>query len=154
MRDGFIEREKYDEISNLIPIACLDLAIIYNDRCLLVKRAEFPEKDKWYFAGGRILKGKTIEQCAVQIAKQETNLNCRFVKVCETHDYFCEQFHEIVLGCLLFAENDRVKLDETSYDYIWTGNIKKLLAEYVSQDFVSIIDTKIKVLECREVESI
>ena len=154
MRDGFIRQEKYDEISKLIPIVCLDLAIIYKERCLLVKRSEYPEKDKWYFAGGRILKGKTIAQCAVQIAKQETNLDCRFVKVCNVHDYFCEHFHEVVLGCLLFAEHKDVKLDETSYDYIWTGDVKKYLGNYVSQEFVDFVDTKIKVIEVMNAEYI
>lgn len=120
-----IKSKKYLEILQLMPVACMDLLVISNDqKMLLIKRAEEPEKDQWYFPGGRILKGDMIGKSALKIIKRECNLNCRFDRVLNVRDYFGIykniDVHQIVIECLLYSLNDNVKLDETSSDYMWT----------------------------------
>ncbi len=67
-----IPKDKYAEIMKALPILCVDI-IIKNtsNEYLLIKRAYEPLKGVWWVAGGRVLKGETLEQAAKRKVKEE-----------------------------------------------------------------------------------
>ncbi|MBU2458733.1 MAG: NUDIX domain-containing protein, partial [Planctomycetes bacterium] len=65
-----IPEPEYRRILNNVPILCVDLLIVYNGKCLLLKRDNEPAKGEFWFAGGRIRKFESIENAAIRIAKE------------------------------------------------------------------------------------
>ena len=54
---------------------------------LLVKRNEYPYKDKWCLPGGFLNpKNETLEECAMRVLKQETNLENIYLEQLYTFD--------------------------------------------------------------------
>lgn len=77
----YIPEQEYQLILNNMPILCVDLLIVHEGKCLLLKRDNEPAKGEFWFAGGRVRKLETIENAAIRIAKEETNLECTFKKI-------------------------------------------------------------------------
>lgn len=70
-----IKDETYETIHRLMPIVCVDVVIMVEDKVLLIKRDKEPAKDQYWFPGGRLLKNESIKDAASRIVKSETNLN-------------------------------------------------------------------------------
>jgi len=66
----YIPDEEYKYILKNMPILCVDLLIMHDGRCLLLKRDNEPAKGEYWFAGGRVRKLETIESAAKRIAKE------------------------------------------------------------------------------------
>ena len=77
----YIPDPEYKLIINNIPVLCVDLLIIHDGKCLLLKRNNEPAKGEFWFAGGRVRKFETIENAALRISKTETNLDCEYKKI-------------------------------------------------------------------------
>jgi ADP-ribose pyrophosphatase YjhB (NUDIX family) len=124
-----IPEQIYRGILEVIPICCVDLVITYNDKCLLVKRAEEPAKGQWWLPGGRIMKNEEIKYAALRKAWEEVGLECEFVSELGVNECIFDEgpfgsgVHTIGIVCLLKAKKDIVKLDSTHTDYKWTDNI-------------------------------
>ena len=71
----FIPQDLYDEILKNIPIICVDGIILKNDETLLLLRDKEPEKNKWWFPGGRVLKNESLEEAILRKVKEETSLD-------------------------------------------------------------------------------
>ncbi len=114
-----IPQDLYNEIISLIPIVCVDVAIVYNNKILLIKRRDEPAKGEWWLPGGRLHKGETLEDCALRKAKEETGLYCEVGPM--TYDASTDfgTVHSVNFVYLLFASDDNVKLDDTCLDYKW-----------------------------------
>lgn len=127
----FINAEDYDKIVEQIPLVCVDLIIIFEDKFLLVKRIKSPAKNKFWFPGGRIYKMETIDNACKRIAKQETNLECHFIRQICTEETLFEKENDMIsdkhtlnICCELGVKcPDKLKLDENHSDYIWTDRI-------------------------------
>jgi colanic acid biosynthesis protein WcaH len=57
-----------------MPIPCIDLVILKNDKILLIKRKQNPAKDQYWFPGGRILRNESFKEAAIRLAKSEVGL--------------------------------------------------------------------------------
>jgi|TARA_Y100001937_G_C6907416_1_gene236065 colanic acid biosynthesis protein WcaH len=81
MSINFIPQNLYDKIIDSIPIVCVD-GIIENDSgVLLLLRDNEPEKNKWWFPGGRLLKGEKLEEAIIRKVKEETGLICEVIEM-------------------------------------------------------------------------
>ena len=56
------------------------VAIIREEKVLLIKRAFAPYQHLWTLPGGRIEPGETIEQCAIREVQEELSLTVRNVR--------------------------------------------------------------------------
>lgn len=120
-----IDREKYLDILREMPIVCVDLIIVCQDRYLIMKRNNAPAKGQWWFCGGRIFKGETIQDAAIRKAKEETGLDViprRLVDVNET--IFPDgpegiNVHSINIVYLVHAHNPCILLDEQHEEHKW-----------------------------------
>jgi ADP-ribose pyrophosphatase YjhB (NUDIX family) len=71
----------YREILVHLPILCVDVAILHEDKCLLLERSREPARGTLWFAGGRLEKGETLAHAAVRKALEETGLECTLVRM-------------------------------------------------------------------------
>lgn len=121
-----IEQGLYNEIIALIPIVCVDVAIAYDNKILLIKRGQHPAKDEWWLPGGRLFKGETLEDCAIRKAKEETGLDCELGPMVHYASTDFSTIHSVNFCYVLFASDDKVRLDDTCLDYEWTASISNL----------------------------
>lgn len=122
-----IERGEYLKILEIMPIVCVDLIIVHQDKYLLVKRKNPPAKDLWWFVGGRLVKNETLSNAAMRKAKEEVGLEVtprRIVNVVETiFDDGPEGIpvHSVNICYLCVAHGSEVKLDLDHDKYRWVS---------------------------------
>ncbi len=127
----YIPEKEYKNILRSVPIACVDLLIIHNNKCLLLKRENEPAKGQFWFPGGRIHKMETIEAAAIRKAKEETNLDCYFVKIISVEETIFEKnefmetvIHTINICCHLVSENvEPIQFDRYHSEYRWVNKL-------------------------------
>ena len=71
MHTNYISDELYRRIHEVLPIACVDILLTTGNSFLLAKRSNKPAQGQWFFPGGRILKGETLEDAVRRKAKEE-----------------------------------------------------------------------------------
>lgn len=125
----YIPNKEYAQILKCMPIVCVDLLILFDNKCLLLKRDNEPAKGQYWFPGGRVRKLETIEQAAIRIAKQETNLDCKFVKqisveetIFDKNEAMNTDIHTVNICCHLTPENVvELNIDNLHSDFIWVN---------------------------------
>jgi ADP-ribose pyrophosphatase YjhB (NUDIX family) len=125
-----IEEKEYINILRKLPIVCVDVLILYSNQCLLLKRKKSPAKNEYWFPGGRIKKMETIQQAAIRKAKEETNLDCRFIKILTVEETLFEKkddmefdIHTINICCVVQSESiNSLSIDTNHSDYIWVNS--------------------------------
>ena len=128
-----IEQELYDKILELMPILCVDIVIEYQDKVLLVKRKNQPAKGQWWFPGGRVFKGETIEQAAVRNGIEEVGLGCDFKNILGIEETYFERTEDMnfdIHTINVTVELDLVKYKEPAIDkdhseFMWTNSNSK-----------------------------
>ena len=78
MKKKIIPQKLYQKMIEFLPIPCVDSVIKKNDSFLLIKRLEKPEKNQWWFPGGRIMLNESLNQTVRRKLKEELNsvLSC------------------------------------------------------------------------------
>ena len=125
----FIPESDYRRIVDCVPIVCVDLLIVHENKCLLIKRDNEPAKGEFWFAGGRIRKLESIKQAAVRIAKEETNLDCQFKEIISVEETMFNktaamrsEVHTVNICCCLAPMNaGSIKLDKYHNDFKWVS---------------------------------
>lgn len=125
----YIPEPKYRLILHNVPILCADLLIVYDGKCLLLKRNNEPAKGELWFAGGRIRKFESIENAAIRIAKEETNLDCKYKKIISIEetifsktDTMHSDVHTVNICCEMIPVSiESFKFDKYHNDYKWVN---------------------------------
>lgn len=81
---GFIPKEQYHFIHQNTIIPCHDVFIYYKGGFLLVNRNLSPAKDEYFPIGGRIMRGRSIEDSLMIKAKEECNLELENIELLDT----------------------------------------------------------------------
>lgn len=123
----FIPKEEYTRIQAVLPILCVDCLIIYQQRCLLLRRTNEPAKGQYWFPGGRVLKGELIKDAATRKAAEEVHLHCLYEKtisieetIFARQDNMLSDIHTVNICCQLSAHNiDSLSMDASHNDCIW-----------------------------------
>jgi len=111
---------EYNLILKKMPIICVDLLIIFNNKCLLLKRDNEPAKGQYWFPGGRIFKLETLKDATIRKAKEETNLDCEFINIISVEETIFNKnenmftdVHTVNICCILseleFAKKSGLK---------------------------------------------
>lgn len=122
-----IPESEYKKIVETMPILCVDLVIIYDQKCLLLLRNNEPALGQYWFPGGRIRKLEMIKDAAIRKAKEETNLDCEFIKIISVEETIFiknenmnTDVHTVNICCHLITSNaDNLKVDKHHDDYKW-----------------------------------
>lgn len=117
--NDWIPEDTHKEHLSLYVISCIDVAIEYNGKILLIRRGQEPAKGQWWLPGGLHRKGETRENCALRKAIQETGLYCKLGPIIHHSETIFETVHSVNFVYKLYANSDNVKLDDTSVGYKW-----------------------------------
>lgn len=119
--------ELYYQFLALMPLCCVDVAIVQGGAVLLVKRACAPAKGQWWLPGGRVLKGETLRQAAHRKAVGETGLDCHVGPLIHSAETLFDDgpgdisVHSVNSCFLLWPKEggQKVQLDGQSIDFNW-----------------------------------
>lgn len=123
--ENFIPQEIYNLIISNIPIVCVDICIVKENKILLVKRKDAPAKGEYWIPGGRLFKGESLEECALRKAYEEVGLRCKIIKKMLVESTVFNDgpneipVHSVNIAFQLKPEEDKVCLDSHSDDYYW-----------------------------------
>lgn len=127
----------YYNFLHYMPIVCVDVAICYMHKILLIKRKNEPAKGEWWLPGGRLCKFELLNVAAWRKAKTETGLVCAIKKRLLAAETAFDTgpgntaVHSINFCYFLTPQNNKVTLDKTSSDYKWINKIKKSYHPYI-----------------------
>src|SRR6185312_205096 len=78
---GLIPREVYKMILDNVPLVCVDLVIVKENKAFLIKRNNKPCEGVYWVQGGRMLKNEGIEECGIRKAAAELNVPAANIKI-------------------------------------------------------------------------
>ena len=117
----------YNHILEMIPILCVDVVVVHQGKCLLLKRKNHPAKGQWWFPGGRILKNETIEHAVKRKADEEVNLQGQYLGILsieetqfpQTGSMLCD-VHTVNICCKVSSKSIlSLRVNEEHDGYIW-----------------------------------
>ena len=142
-KHGIISKKLYKDIVSTIPITCVDLILVHNNKFLLGKRINKPLNNKWCFPGGRILKGEPLTQAIYRKLWDETGLNKKDVgsinfltvkDVFYPDSEFNSSMHNInIIYKIQIKSADNLKPDSQHSNLNWFSRIDKKWPLYVKQ---------------------
>ena len=92
---------------------------------LLIKRDDYPYKDKWCLPGGFLNpNNETLEECAKRVLKKETNLSDIYLEQLSTFDKIDRDPRTRVISTAFVALVDKNKLTEKVENGSWFNIIK------------------------------
>jgi ADP-ribose pyrophosphatase YjhB (NUDIX family) len=137
----------YKDIVNFLPILCVDLLIIYDDRCLLIRRINHPACGQFWFPGGRVHKNETLSAAATRISIEETGLICNFERILSVeetiffkNDENPSDKHTVNICCKMHPVTPvgTIKLDRFHDAFEWVRSISPDLHEAVKRPLSTI----------------
>ncbi len=121
----------YKTIIKHLPVLTVDLVIVHRGRVLLLKRAIQPFRGTWWIPGGRFQKGETFERAVWRIAKAETGLSVKIVKLLGVDGMHERRWgidvHSIGVVYLVkpTGKSLKLKLNKESNDAVWFSHVPK-----------------------------
>lgn len=76
-----LSSKEFKYIYGKVPRLCVDVVIQSEDGVVLSKRDIPPAKGMWHIPGGTVLFGESLEEAAQRIAKEETGLTIKVIKM-------------------------------------------------------------------------
>lgn len=128
-----IPEATYNEIIACLPILCVDLLIIHDHKCLLLKRSNHPAFGQLWFPGGRVHKYERLHDAATRIAREETGLQCGFEEIVSVEETIFlksegepKDKHTVNVCCKMTfnSPSNPIKLDALHEAFEWVSNIR------------------------------
>ena len=128
-----IHRKLYKDILEVLPVLCVDIALVHQGKYILVKRSNHPKKDLWWVPGGRVHKGETVENACHRKVKEELNIeitNLRLIgyyeDLYENNDFELEDMiHTVSIVFEATTKSLDITLDDQSSDWDFFDNLPK-----------------------------
>lgn len=130
-QEMYIKQSDYNKILKQIPIVCIDVTIVHDDKILLIKRKREPARGEWWLPGGRLFLNEELIDCALRKAKEEVGFDCTVDKMIHYQSTVFPDVHSVNFCYLLLADDNKVELDNTSSDYKWIDGIYEPYHPYV-----------------------
>lgn len=131
MRCGWIAEPLYTKIRNNMPIPCVDILVLHENRLLLMKRRNTPGKGLWFTPGGRILKGESLEGAVNRVLSEETGLSAIQITQCGAMSHDWPEIQTITVFYKVIVDSDSVLLNEEHSEFMWISEPLKDLHPYV-----------------------
>jgi ADP-ribose pyrophosphatase YjhB (NUDIX family) len=123
----------YDRIVDCLPIVSVEAVIVDGDSLLFLKRNNPPVKDRWWFAGGRIRKGETLEEALVREVKEETGLQVIESKLVNVYSRIFDERHDITIAYLCRCNGNKIILNNEHSEYKYFKKPPKNMHPYLKQ---------------------
>lgn len=109
----------------------MDAVIVIDGPLLLFKRKNSTAAEQWWFVGGRINKGESLEETLHREVKEETGLeikSCRFINV---YSRIFPERHDITVAYLCLCKDGEIQLDSEHSEYKLFKKLPKILHPYL-----------------------
>lgn len=120
-----IHEDLYADIVRSMPIPCVDILVSDQNQVLLLRRANDPARNCWWFPGGRILHGESRTQAVRRKMLEETGLKVSAIKEMKTFELFLPHEDGYLahgITTVFSAQGssvDPVKVDEQTIEARW-----------------------------------
>jgi len=94
-----------------LPIVSVEAVIVSDGALLFLRRNNEPVKGEWWFPGGRIHKGESIEDALRREIKEETGLEIRDYKLINVYSRVFPERHDITIAYLCNCKRGKVVLN-------------------------------------------
>ena len=131
--DGLIPSSLYDQIVKSMPISSVEAIIVKNGLLLLLRRKNNPAKGQWWFPGGRIRKGESLEEALCREVKEETGLDVTACKLVNVYSRLFPERHDITIVFLCKCSGDKVTLNEEHTEHKFFKDIPRDIHPYILQ---------------------
>ncbi len=111
LENGEIPQALYNKIAKNIPIASVEAVIVRERELLFLRRNNEPAKGEWWFPGGRIRRGESLEQTLRREIKEETGLKLKSYKLVNVYSRVFPERHDIAIVYLCKCEDGEVVLN-------------------------------------------
>ncbi len=89
---GMIPHDVYKTILDNVPLLCVDLVIVRENKVFLIKRKNKPCQGAYWIQGGRVIKNENLEQCGIRKAASELNIPEDKIKLIKFLGTFSTEF--------------------------------------------------------------
>ena len=115
-KNDFIPSDVYDEIIKLLPIVSVEALIVMGNALLFLRRKSEPAKGEWWFPGGRVRKGESLEQALRREVAEETGLKLRSYKLINVYSRIFPERHDITIAYLCKCKEGKVTLNDEHFE--------------------------------------
>jgi colanic acid biosynthesis protein WcaH len=114
---GFIPSQLYNQIMKLMPIVSVEAVIEIEGTLLFLRRNNKPAKDQWWFPGGRIKKGESLEAALRREIVEETGLEITQHKLVNVYSRVFPERHDVTIVYLCNCKEGKIKLNNEHSEY-------------------------------------
>ena len=129
--NGFIPDPLYNEIVKLMPIPSVEAIIVRNGKLLFLRRKNYPAKEQWWFPGGRIRRGESIEEALLREVKEEAGLTVTRYRFVNVYSRVFPERHDITIVYLCECDDGKVKLNDEHSEFKFFEEIPKDIHPYL-----------------------
>jgi colanic acid biosynthesis protein WcaH len=113
----FIPSVLFDQIVKRLPIASVEAVIVSNGALLFLKRNNEPVKGEWWFPGGRIRKGESLEDALRREIREETGLEISDYRLINVYSRIFPERHDLTIAYLCKCKKGKVVLNGEHSEY-------------------------------------
>ena len=130
---GKISSSLYELIIDVLPIASVEAIISKGNSLLFLRRQNSPAKGQWWFPGGRIRKGETLEEALYREVKEETGLEVIKSKLINVYSRIFDERHDIAIAYQCKCKGNRIILNNEHSEYRYFKRLPKSIHPYLIQ---------------------
>ena len=121
----------YELIVDVLPIASVEAVISKNDSLLFLRRQNSPAEGQWWFPGGRIRKGETLEEALYREVKEETGLHVIESELVNVYSRIFDGRHDISIAYICKCKPDKITLNNEHSEYKYIKKLPKNIHPYL-----------------------
>ena len=130
---GKISSSLYELIIDVLPIASVEAIISKDNLLLFLRRNNSPAKGQWWFPGGRIRKGETLEEALYREVKEETGLEVIKSRLINVYSRIFDERHDITIAYLCKCKGHKIVLNDEHSEYKYFKALPTSSHPYLAQ---------------------
>jgi colanic acid biosynthesis protein WcaH len=113
----FIPSTLYNQITKCLPIVSVEAVIVVGQSLLLLRRCNEPALGQWWFPGGRIKKGESLEEALHREVKEETGLELTDYKLINVYSRVFPERHDITIVYVCKCKESQIVLNKEHSEF-------------------------------------